>query len=526
MNRNMGEYSLFDGYFGASTSCTSETFADPGEYSEPESRNEKWVVDTFPNIEFMNNIHSFGGYFMWAPGSYKQDGFRTTAPAPNIGIENYFFEAGEKILKRIKDVRGTVILPERTGPIADVLYSAAGNSADDGWYRNGVIAYSFETGADRMLNLTTGTVQTQVGFQPRFGAVGTGGGQGSCPADGSLVNEGRDEALEFAAGNYGMVESAFDYAMDVTPPSTSLDSDNVTQSKDPIAYRFIWNDEAAVIRYTTDGSTPTLSSPTYNNQRARSVGEILKISAPGTTTVKWFATDIKGNQSAVQSQTFLLDQTAPTVTVNIPDGAVYTQDRPVPLTFSCADEAGGSGIASCVGSTPSGSNLPTGTPGMQVLTITATDNVGNVFVKTVDYRVLDATNVDGSVPATLGLTLTTPSASFGAFTAGVARDYTAAMTANVVSTGGDAALTVADPSGTATGHLVNGTFSLPSALQVRAGSPGSTGGGAFANVGGSAAPTPLLGYTGPVSNDAVTVAFQQHIGANDALRTNTPTARR
>ena len=100
----------------------------------------------------MNNIHSFGGYFMWAPGSYKNDGFRTTAPAPNIGIENYFFEAGEKILQRIKDVRGTVILPERTGPIADVLYSAAGNSADDGWYRKGIIAYSFETGADRILN--------------------------------------------------------------------------------------------------------------------------------------------------------------------------------------------------------------------------------------------------------------------------------------------------------------------------------------------------------------------------------------
>ena len=53
----------------------------------------------------------------------------------------------------------------------------------------------------------------------------------------------------------------------------------------------------------------------------------------------------------------------------------------------------------CVGSTPTGSNLPTGTAGMQVLTITATDNVGNVTVKTVNYRVLDATNTNGGVSA-------------------------------------------------------------------------------------------------------------------------------
>ena len=96
----------------------------------------------------------------------------------------------------------------------------------------------------------------------------------------------------------------------------------------------------------------------------------------------------------MQTKSFLLDQTAPTITINIAEGAVYTQGRPVPLTFSCADEAGGSacGADGCVGSTASGSNLPTGTAGMQVLTITATDAVGNVTVKTVNYRVLDATN--------------------------------------------------------------------------------------------------------------------------------------
>jgi len=127
--------------------------------------------------------------------------------------------------------------------------------------------------------------------------------------------------------------------------------------------------------------------------------------------------------------------------------------------------------------------------------------------------------VGGDVPATLSLTLGNP-ATFGAFTAGVTRDYGAAMTANVISTAGDGALSVSDPSSTATGHLVNGGFSLPSALQAKATSPAGDG-LAFAPVGGSSSPTALLAYHGPVSNDPVNLQFQQHIDANDALRTGT-----
>jgi uncharacterized protein (TIGR03118 family) len=124
--------------------------------------------------------------------------------------------------------------------------------------------------------------------------------------------------------------------------------------------------------------------------------------------------------------------------------------------------------------------------------------------------------VSGTVPATLSLTLGTP-ASFGAFTPGVAKDYTASMGANVISSAADATLSVADPSSNATGHLVNGAFSLPQALKASATSPGGTG-AAMSDVGGSAAPTTLLTYSGPISNDAVTVNFLQSIGANDPLR--------
>jgi len=129
-----------------------------------------------------------------------------------------------------------------------------------------------------------------------------------------------------------------------------------------------------------------------------------------------------------------------------------------------------------------------------------------------------AGEVGGVVPATLALTLGSPTATFGAFTPGVTKTYTASTTATVISTAGDATLSVSDPSSVATGHLVNGTFSLPSALTAKAASAGGTG-GAFAPVGGSASPTTLLTYAAPKSNDAVTVSFEQAIGASDALRT-------
>ena len=123
-----------------------------------------------------------------------------------------------------------------------------------------------------------------------------------------------------------------------------------------------------------------------------------------------------------------------------------------------------------------------------------------------------AGTVSGTVPATLSLSLGS-AATFAPFTPGVARDYEASTTANVISTAGDATLSVADPSSNATGRLVNGSFSLVQALQARANN------GAYAAVGGSANPTSIHTYSGPISNDLVTIGFKQTIGQNEPLRT-------
>jgi hypothetical protein len=346
-NRNNTVGTLFDGYIGASYSCTSDVYTGPAEASEPEIKNEHWVADTFKNIKFSNNIHSFGGYFMWAPGTYLPDRSEGEAVHANIGIEKYFFAAGDRILNRIKEHRNTAILPERTGPVADVLYSAAGNSADEHYYRRDVIAYSFETGADRYVN-TSLSVASDVGATGIRAAnrngydtgdqivVDAGTANAEVRTVASVVNpnppspaanvllteplslahpvgavlgggtlqqgvgfqpdysiEGKHEALEFAAGNYGLLESAFEYARDRTPPQVRMTGPTVSTT--PIDTTFEYVNEPSVIHYTTDGSTPTEASPLWDATGPREPGEVFHVTR--TTMFRWRAEDIKGNVS-------------------------------------------------------------------------------------------------------------------------------------------------------------------------------------------------------------------------------------
>jgi hypothetical protein len=351
LNRNNTFGTLSDGYIGASPSCVSDVFAGPSEASEPEIKNELWIADTFKNIKFSNNIHSFGGYFMWAPGAYLPDRGEGDAVHANIGVEKYFFQAGDRILNRIKEVRNTAILPERTGPIADVLYSAAGNSADEHWYNRGVIAYSFETGADRFggLEQTTVSVASAAGatsvrsanrnlftplekvtfdpglpteetrtvesvaaqnpaspapnitftqplqFAHAVGAVMRGEdptqlGVGFQP---DYATEGRFEALEFAAGNRGLLESAYEYSKDDKGPEVIMTG--VRSSSTPITTTFQYVSEPAVIRYTTDGSKPDNTSTLWDSTGPREPGQSFVVTT--TTEFRWLATDMAGNQT-------------------------------------------------------------------------------------------------------------------------------------------------------------------------------------------------------------------------------------
>ena len=116
------------------------------------------------------------------------------------------------------------------------------------------------------------------------------------------------------------------------------------------------------------------------------------------------------------------------------------------------------------------------------------------------------------MPSVLALTLGA-APSLGTFMPGVTKDYTASVAATVTSSATAAALTVRDPSATATGRLVNGTRGVRAAAAGQGRTTGRSRRSAR-----TGAPLTLL-YATPVGARPVTIDFKQPIAATDSLLT-------
>jgi hypothetical protein len=269
LNRNYRYGSGFDGYSGASTSCTSDTYQGPSELSEPETQNVIWIADTNPNLKFFMTIHSNGGQLFWQPGAYIAAG-RVTTPRPEMRDETYYWQMAERILSHVYQYQETVVHPTSVGGSSDVLYSSAGNVREDLYFNYGIYALGWEIGGN-----TWDPVRERWdpgAFQPP-------------------IARAHGEAMEYANGVMEMFRIAADWGKDFQWPTSKLVR-GAKLADGGVEVAFL-SDEPATVYYTTDGSRPTLQSTRYQFAGVRDKPETLVVTE--ATTFHWFSVDPAGN---------------------------------------------------------------------------------------------------------------------------------------------------------------------------------------------------------------------------------------
>ncbi|MDX6484709.1 MAG: hypothetical protein QOE95_2482, partial [Gaiellaceae bacterium] len=233
-------------------------------------------------------------------------------------------------------VQSQVIRIDGIAPATTVACNNAACSA--GWYTNPVsvsFAASDQGGAG-----VASTHYTTDGTDPTL----------SSPAYSGPFSVANTTTVKFrswdAAGNAEAINSQL-IRVDTTAPTTAISCNSAACSTG-------WYQAAVSVslaatdggggagvdstRYTTDGTDPTLASPTYS----------APFSVASTTTVKYRSWDLAGTAEAVRSQLIRIDGTAPATTVACNSVACSTgwYTSAVSVSLTASDNAGGSGVAS------------------------------------------------------------------------------------------------------------------------------------------------------------------------------------
>jgi streptogramin lyase len=118
-------------------------------------------------------------------------------------------------------------------------------------------------------------------------------------------------------------------------------------------------------------------------------GSAIDTGSLGAKTFTVRAADAAGNAARVDVHYTVADVTAPTIAIASPvDGATYVAGQQVLADYACADETGGSGLASCAGDVAPGVAIDTAAAGTKTFTVKAADNAGNKSNATATYTVI------------------------------------------------------------------------------------------------------------------------------------------
>jgi lysophospholipase L1-like esterase len=121
-------------------------------------------------------------------------------------------------------------------------------------------------------------------------------------------------------------------------------------------------------------------------------GEPIDTSTVGRKTFTVTAVDGAGNTTTEVRSYQVIDVTPPEIDLRNPEAdSLFEHREDAPADYTCTDEPGGSGLATCEGTVPAGDPIPTDDLGDHDFTVEATDNAGNEASLTRMYTVVDVT---------------------------------------------------------------------------------------------------------------------------------------
>jgi Bacterial Ig-like domain (group 3) len=241
------------------------------------------------------------------------------------------------------------------------------------------------------------------------------------PANGDHVGQGNEVVVDFSCGDE-QGGSGLASCVGTTADGAALDTSTLGDVSVTVTARDNAGNQRAVTHTVTvvDDTSPkvTIASPVDGAVYERGasvtadyscadepngsglescVGDVAGGGAVDTSTLGEHsftvqATDRAGNTGSKSVNYTVVDRTAPVITVATPEaGAVYGLGENVTADYSCVDEPGGSGLATCAGTVSDGAPVDTSSVGEKTFVVEASDRAGNESSHSVTYTVVDRT---------------------------------------------------------------------------------------------------------------------------------------
>lgn len=301
----------------------------------------------------------------------QRPGSAPTGIAAGSDARVWFTERGSDLIGRIDPLSGDLVEFPTLTPGGAPTGIAAG---DDGamWFT--------ERDADRIGRIDVDGEVTEH-LIPTSGGLPSG------------IAEGPDDAMWFTlpgTNEIGRIATADGTVTTFPLPTPGANPAHIAAGPDGALW-FTEEGIGAIGRIETNGAV--VEFPVGESAAVRGI-------VRGPDTAMWFAepgTDSIGRIDATPEPHSAPDVTPPTIAVRSPANGDWTTLGATSLLadYDCADEEGGSGIATCAGPAASGQAVPAASLGAQTFTVDAGDVAGNPATVSTQYLVFRS--VTGSV---------------------------------------------------------------------------------------------------------------------------------